>query len=59
MRCRCDAVQCPVNSVLVVVIPKTPELAREVDSVPEERAIQELARIVPINRSVYGCETGT
>jgi len=43
MLCRCGATQRPVNSVLVVVIPKSIELLREVDPIPEKRAIQEFA----------------
>src|SRR5262245_57594015 len=41
MFCRRRTIQGPVNSMLVVVIPKGCELAREVDPVPEKRAIQE------------------
>ena len=41
MFCRRGAIQRPVNSMLVVVIPKGCELAREVDPAPEKRAIQE------------------
>ena len=40
---RCAAIQRSVDPMLVVVIAEGFELPREVDAVPEERAIQEFA----------------
>jgi len=43
MLCRRGAIQRPVNSMLVAVVSKGLELAREIDRVPEKRVIQEFA----------------
>ena len=43
MLCRCAAIQGPVDAMLVVVIAEGFELPREVDAVPEKRALQEFA----------------
>ena len=43
MRCRCAAIHRPVDAMLVVVNAEGFELPREVNPVPEKRAIQEFA----------------
>ena len=43
MPCRCTAIQGPVDAMLVVVIAEGFELSREVNAVPEKRAIEEFA----------------
>ena len=43
MLSRCAAIQGPVDAMLVVVIAEGFELSREVNAVPEKRAIQEFA----------------
>ena len=40
---RCAAIQGPVHAMLVVVIAEGFELSREVNALPEKRAIQEFA----------------
>ena len=43
MLSRCAAIQGPVDAMLVVVIAEGFELSREVNALPEKRAIQEFA----------------